>query len=210
MAILQPNEYDASYFDGKNYGVTHPAGYSCYANTQYNQVGLFSPTVPIEQSTGNVFGDLCKAFNIKLTNRFVGKKLLVIGCAYGFEVKAFRDLGIDAWGIDVSSFAISQAESSIQSYLQVGDIRTAILSMGRNSYDYIFSHYFMECMSDSDLVTLIPELNRVARSGQVHTVTTNSNPDYYNVKTLSQWLALAWEQGTILVENNNFDNYVIK
>jgi hypothetical protein len=210
MAVLQPSEYDASYFEGGEQTYAHNAGYTHYHRVQYNQRGMYAPTVPIEESTGNVYGDLCKVFNIKLNARFVGKKLLVIGCAYGFEVKAFRDLGVNAWGIDVSAFAISQAESSIQPYLQVGDIRTAILSMGRNSYDYIFSRWFLECMSDTDLAALIPELNRVNKSGQVHNINTDMRTDYYNTKTLAQWLALGWEQGTILVANNDFDNYVVK
>ena len=116
MPVLQPTEYDISYFEGQLNGNTHPAGYSSYSKCNYNQVStMYVPT--FEESTGSIYGDICKGLNIKLTNRFIGKKLLVLGAAYGWEVKGFRDLGIDAWGVDVSSYAISQAQPAIQPYL---------------------------------------------------------------------------------------------
>ena len=37
------------------------------------------------------------------------QKVLEIGCAKGFLVKAFQDMGIDAIGIDISSYAIKRS-----------------------------------------------------------------------------------------------------
>jgi len=206
MPVLQPSEYDERYFDGKNQTYTHNAGYTDYNKIQYNQIS--ARYLPIEESTGNVFGDLCKGLNIKLTNRFIGKSLLVIGCAYGFEVKGFRDLGIDAYGIDVSDFAISQADPSIQPFLEVTDIRTKVEEYSRNQWDYIFSRWLLECISDDDLTTLIPELNRVCKNNQVHIINTQLQSDYYNTKNLTDWQTLDFDRGTILIANDNFDEYI--
>ena len=39
-----------------------------------------------------------------------GQTILDYGCAKGFLVKALRMLGRDAWGVDISSYAIGQAD----------------------------------------------------------------------------------------------------
>ena len=213
MPILQPTEYDIKYFDPKNplntSGLEHVAGYSKYSRVQYNQVSTrHVPT--LEDSTGTIFGDLCKGMNIMVNSRFIGKKLLVLGCAYGFEVEGFRALGIDAWGIDVSAYAISQAKPAVLPYLEVADARTKLATYKRNSWDYVFSRWFLECMSDADLTTLIPDMNFICKSDQVHIVSTLSPPDYYNIKTLQQWRALPFKTGTILIQDDDLVNYVTK
>ena len=214
MPVLQPSEYDASYFEGSTQTYTHNAGYGEYHRMQYNRVAAgFGFTA--EESTGNVFGDLAKGLNIKLNGRYVGKTVLVLGYAYGYEVKAFRDLGILADGIDVSPFAISQAEASIQQYLQVQDARTYLPTLGRNAYDYIFSRWFLECMSDADLIDLIPEMNRVCKQDQAHIMSTNSRKATdtikgYNIKTLDEWELLPFERGSVLVVNDDFNDVRIK
>jgi hypothetical protein len=207
MAVLQASEYDISYFDGRLNENTHPAGYTEYGRVQFNQFSTkFVPT--LAESTGNLFGDLCKGMNINLNNRFVGKTLLILGAAYGFEVKGFRDLGIDAWGVEVSPYAISKAEPAIQPYLINQNALTYLPTQARNGWDYIFSRTFLECFSDADLATLITQMNRVSRSEQVHIVYPASNPAYYNSKTLAQLALLPFDRGTILIQNDDLINYV--
>ena len=50
------------------------------------------------------------------------KTVLDAGCAKGFLVEALRDKGVDAFGIDISKYAISQVRSDIQQYCRVGSI----------------------------------------------------------------------------------------
>jgi SAM-dependent methyltransferase len=52
-----------------------------------------------------------------------GEYVLDVGCAYGHLVKAFRDQGTYAFGIDISEFAVSRADSE---YVTVGDIRDGV------------------------------------------------------------------------------------
>ena len=226
MAVLQPSEYDVSYFDGRLSSYTHNAGYTQYARVANPVFGRFANQgVPIEESTGNTYFDMCKALNINLNSRFIGKSLLVLGCAYGFEVAGFRSLGIDAWGLDVSQYAYDQADPAIQPYLTVGDARIIVPTYGRNQWDYVFSKGFIECMSDDDLTVgtfagtpLLDALNRTCKSDQVHIMHWNGDPgpdangfnisDYYNLKTLAEWQQMDFEVGTILVHNYDFANYV--
>jgi len=209
MAVLLPNEYDAYYFDGKHQTYSHNAGYGDYNivnNRQFAAGGGFT----LEESTGNRVYDMCMDTNIKLNGRFIGKKLLVLGTAYGFEVEGFRALGIDAWGVEVSPFAISQASPEVQPYLIEADARTYLPTLRKFEYDYIYSRWFLECMSDADLAALIPAMNNVAKNEQLHIMSSHSPVDYYNVKTLEEWAQLDFNVGTILVVNDDFDNYLTK
>src|SRR5437764_14315262 len=42
------------------------------------------------------------------------KRVLDAGCALGFLVEAFWDRGVEAWGMDVSSYAISEVRRDRQ------------------------------------------------------------------------------------------------
>lgn len=48
--------------------------------------------------------------------------VLDAGCAMGFLVEMLRKRGVEAWGIDVSEYAISQAHESVREYCQVASI----------------------------------------------------------------------------------------
>jgi hypothetical protein len=207
MAVIPVSEYDASYFEGGSQTYTHNGGYTWYGKTNFNTKGIFAPDVPIEESTGNVFGDMIKALNFRASGVLVGKKCLVLGCAYGFEVKAMRDLGVDAYGIDVSAFAISQASAEIAPYLSVHDARTYLPTLGKNAYDYIFSRGFLECLTDAEVTALIIQMDRVSKSGQMHQFVA-ANADYYNVKTLQEWATQFNWSSTILMQNWDYDNWI--
>lgn len=48
-------------------------------------------------------------------------KVLDIGCAFGFSVKAFRMLHRDAWGIDISEFAINNVDPAVKEHCFLPD-----------------------------------------------------------------------------------------
>jgi SAM-dependent methyltransferase len=55
------------------------------------------------------------------------KKVLDLGCAKGFLVEAFMDLGIDdVWGIDISKYAIYNSPKEIRHRLIIGDIEESL------------------------------------------------------------------------------------
>lgn len=63
-----------------------------------------------------------------------GKRVLDLGAGYGYLVKHLRELGVDAYGFDISQFAIDH--SPVKEFLTQGDLRTA--DFGEN-WDFIFS-----------------------------------------------------------------------
>ena len=62
MAVIPTSEYDQSYFEGQQSTYTHNGGYTAYGRyINQKTIGVFAPDVPIEESTGSLFGDMIKA-----------------------------------------------------------------------------------------------------------------------------------------------------
>ena len=109
--ILDKSEYDASYFDGRTQVLQHRAGYSKYERWYRNQG---------ENSLGEFYKDLTRDYINHLVS--ANKKVLEIGCAKGFLVEDLREQGVDAWGIDISPYAIGEAPEGVAPYVSVGDV----------------------------------------------------------------------------------------
>ena len=45
---------------------------------------------------------------------------LDVGCAKGFLVEALRDRGVEAWGVDMSEYAIGEVREDIRGFCRVG------------------------------------------------------------------------------------------
>lgn len=201
--LLQPNEYDAAYF-GEDLNIVRLAGYSGGYKRWYRNEGV--------DSLGEFWKDQARNWlnNLALS----GKKVLEIGCAKGFLVKDLRDLGVDAYGLDVSSYAISQCEAGMSPYLTVGDARTALSQFKTKEFDVVLSLRFLECIPETDLPALISEMNRISRL-QVHVIdqftgTKTGAAQFYLQKTLDEWLALGFAKGTRLVAQENINDIRIK
>lgn len=197
MPVLDPSAYDISYFDGWDTEYMHNAGYSLYKRWSL--------------SGGEHWHNY--ANRLATQNVLAGKKVLEIGCAKGFVVEDLRALGIDAYGLDVSSYAIGEASPAVAPYLTVGDARTALAAYRRNEFDVVFSLRFLECISDADLPGLISEMNRISRD-QFHVIDTfpagGSVTNYYNVHTLAEWQAMDFDVGTRLVMHEDETQELIK
>ena len=205
MPILTSQEYDISYFDGQKTTYQHNAGYSYY-DRWYRIDG--------EKSLGEFWKD----YTNKLKNiyDFQNKKVLEIGCAKGFIVEDLVDMGVDAYGLDISSYAISTAINSailrrpdLITRFIVGDARIILSNYSTKQFDVIFTCRFLECIDDMDLIQLINEMNRISKK-QIHIIDEQPNSDFYNVKTLKTWKNLNFTQGTIFISNENQQKVLIK
>jgi 2-polyprenyl-3-methyl-5-hydroxy-6-metoxy-1,4-benzoquinol methylase len=185
--VLAIEEYDASYFDGDAQPLRHNAGYS-YFHRWYRFDGPCS--------SGEYWRDLAAT----LTERFSlrDKIVLEVGCAKGFIVQDMRDLGVNAFGIDVSTYAVSRAEPSVRPFIECGNILDVVYE--ENQYDALFSTDFFECVTDATAEILINKFNRIARS-QFHLIGTHTNPQFYNVHSLAEWAGFNWKPGTVLLGN---------
>lgn len=196
MPLLQPNEYDASYFDGRYQATRHNAGYSTYKRWYHdgsNNFDLMAVDVLNRYAVGN-------------------KRILEIGCAKGFLVEDLVNRGIDAYGVDVSSYAISAASPSISSRLTVADIRigqsTFLEDFNNNYFSLIIGMNMLCCFSDAEITAMVTELNRIS-SDQFYVISENSPTTFYNSKTIQDWRdSFNWEQGTVFVKSDKFNQAV--
>ena len=199
MAVLQPSEYDISYFDGRLSSLTHNAGYTVY-NRWFRTNNDFLPN---GQSTGEFWKDMALKYN--LDHSLQNKKVLEIGCAKGFVVEALRDLGVDAYGIDVSQYAISCAREDIKPFLTVADARTSLANYANREFALLYSRRTLSCMTNAEITSMVTQMNRIAVQ-QVHSYWPMDNPLYYNVMPIQTFIdSFAWKKGTIFVVADKYD-----
>lgn len=198
MPILQPEEYDASYFDGRSQPLQHNAGYDKYERW-YRREG--------ENSLGEYYKDAARNYINHLA--IANKKVLEIGCAKGFIVEDLREQGVDAYGIDVSAYAIGQASEAVAPYVSVGSIYD-LSAYSRNEFDIILTRRLIECLDEVDLPDLITEMSRIGKK-QVHIIQEAPNPQYYRTHPIQWWLDnFNWPQGTVIAPLHDEANYLIK
>ncbi|PHU40387.1 hypothetical protein CSX00_06360 [Pseudobutyrivibrio ruminis] len=76
------------------------------------------------------------------------KKTLDVGCAVGYLVEGLRDLGVEAYGIDISEYAISQVRDDIKPFCKV---QNASENKIEEKYDLITCIEVLEHLSLDDI-----------------------------------------------------------
>lgn len=214
MPLLTPAEYNASYFDGADQPVRHNAGYSRYQRWERHDG---------TDSTGEYWKDV--AFKLLNENSMHNLKVLEIGCAKGFLVEDLNDYGVDCYGLDVSDYALNTAPDAatvrrpdLASKFILGDARTALAQFKRNDFDFVFSLRVLPCFSDTELVSIIDELNRITKRAQFHVIDEFQYQDdrkqgaalYYNSKPLEDWQAMGFKIGTRFISQERANRVLLK
>lgn len=160
--------YDKHYFDGALHGETHRAGWSFYEKT-----------LPLTARHEAVIEEF------QLEN----KKVLELGCATGFFIEDALEKNVDAWGIDVSSYA--RSKSKVADRIQ---LISCLDFEAYDGWDFVLSFRLLPCLTDSEIELLASKI-----PAAYHVVDDiNTNAEWYNVKTLDEWIAFDWPEGTII------------
>lgn len=77
----------------------------------------------------------------------LGSTVLDFGCARGFVVRAFREIGMEAYGVDISKWAIENCDPEIKRYVST-DFNSLL-------YDYIISKDVWEHIPYQDLARTV-------------------------------------------------------
>uniref|UniRef100_A0A6M3IFJ4 Putative methyltransferase n=1 Tax=viral metagenome TaxID=1070528 RepID=A0A6M3IFJ4_9ZZZZ len=91
------------------------------------------------------------------------RSVLDIGCAYGFTVNRLRSLGYDARGVDISSYAISQAPECAQRYLE--EAPAWKMPFRNKAFDVAFSSGMLEHIPEELMQQTVTEICRVSERG---------------------------------------------
>jgi len=158
--------------------------------------------LPYERSAHwlGFFGDIAETLIRKLKPR----RVFDAGCAWGLLVEALRDRGVEAWGVDISPYAISQVRPNIQPFCRVASLTEPIITPeglpeGRpdgRAYDLVTCIEVLEHMSEKEAEQAIRNL--CAATDTIFFSSTPSDftePTHVNVRPIISWLHLFSEQG---------------
>lgn len=87
-----------------------------------------------------------------------GETVLDFGCARGYSVRALRGLGYDAWGVDISRWAIENCDPEIKPFVNL--IKGAgSITLPHRRFDWIIAKDVLEhCEYVYDLVKMLSEI----------------------------------------------------
>lgn len=163
--------YDATYFEG-----VRPEGYPGYGEWFVRHNFAVAWADDIEAKTGLVSG----------------KDVLEVGCAYGFLVAELEARGANVIGIDLSNYAISEANSRFPALTFVED-DFITNPFSNNQFHLTVSIGALECMNDDPLMqTFLNQVNRITRPTGIFYFLIdfdNNPPFYYQNKSPAEWLA---------------------
>jgi SAM-dependent methyltransferase len=104
-----------------------------------------------------------------LWRHFEARRTLDVGCAFGFVVEALLELGLDAWGSDFSTFAISHAPYAARGRLVFGDLG-AKLPFADHSFDLVSAFETLEHLPPALVPAALGELYRLTGGYLVATI----------------------------------------
>jgi len=126
--------------------------------------------------------------------------VLDAGCAMGFLVEALRARGVEAWGIDVSDYAISQVDESVSEYCEVGSLSQPL----SRRYDLIVSIEVLEHIPATE--TAIALGNLCAATDRLLLSTTPDDygeATHHNVQPPETWSAALAREGFLREVDHN-------
>lgn len=100
-----------------------------------------------------------------IIEKFHPKTVLDVGCAYGELVKGLNDMGVEAYGIDGSEYAINNSDPSIKSKLFKINLNSDPFPFDEKTFDVIGSFYSVEHIHDIDFFA--KELHRTLKDNGI-------------------------------------------
>ena len=159
-------------------------GLSCYENYRW-----------IPELTYPMAHAICSSLKIKKND-----KVLEYGCAHGFLVKALNDFKIDAYGVDISSYALSKVDIGIKkktSLLKDNNIKNSLKKMKvKFKFDHIISKDVFEHIEPKDLKKILREMSTLTK--ELFVVVPLGDNGKYRIASYAE------DKTHIIAENENW------
>jgi 2-polyprenyl-3-methyl-5-hydroxy-6-metoxy-1,4-benzoquinol methylase len=131
----------------------------------------------------NFFGIIAQ----RLIDYLHPETVLDAGCAMGFLVEGFRDRGIDAFGFDVSKFALDQVRDDIKPFCELASITDSLTE----KYDLITCIEVLEHLSPIEGIQAIANLCKNSENILfTSTPFDDDEPTHRNVQPPEYWAQL--------------------
>ena len=178
--------YNESYYRNYDIGIGSPVNYA--ENEQLN----------------SFFKNLAK----KIVEKFNPETVLDAGCALGLLVKELRALGVSAYGIDVSEYAVLNSVPEARPFCRVCSITEKFPEEFPKNFDLITNIEVMEHLNEDQCGAAIKNIcahtNRVLFSS---TSTGFDEPTHINVQSVPYWAKKFAENGFYNAVNN-YPDYI--
>lgn len=154
-SATNPDEFDEDYFEN---GIA--TGKSCYTNYRW----LPELTIKFAHKI------------IRVLNLREGDKVLDFGCAKGFLVKAFRILEIDAYGCDISQYALNHVDDEIKEYCKRNDKEIVPFDI---HFDWIIAKDVLEHLTEEEIDSFLDEMR--SKADNIFIIVPLGENDKFNI-----------------------------
>lgn len=124
----------------------------------------------------------------RIIEKYAPKTVLDMGCAFGYLVSALRNKGVQAYGIDISEYALSQADEKIKPYVKVMSALDKLPDNFPKKYDLVVSIEMIEHLYADDGLKVIKKMTEYA--DRILLSSTDSDfaePTHVNVQPKEYW-----------------------
>lgn len=170
-------------------GNSRKAGRETYNEKYFKKYGQL--TVPYEKMRPRLFAT---ARALSFLNP---KRVLDVGCAMGFLVSGFRTLGIEAFGVEISNYAVKKSREA-RHYLILSDVEGGI-PFKNNCFDLVTMIEVLEHLHEYDIV--LKEVSRVLKPGGHLYLTIpdaryhKPSRDHVSLKDKRTWVKIFYKHG---------------
>lgn len=116
------------------------------------------------------------------------KTVLDVGCAMGYLVSALRDRGVEAYGIDVSAYAVSRVREDIKPYCRVVSAVDQLPADLPQKYDLVTTIEVIEHLYEEDGNQFIKNICTYADAVLFSSTSDDiEEPTHFNVQQMEYW-----------------------
>ncbi len=169
--MSQPST-DPSVVYGKDY-------YDNYGKAYYDRMCAV-PYDRDQPTWKNHFQTLAKT----LVERYHPHRTMDVGCAKGFLVEHLRDAGVEAFGVDISPYAISQARNDLRAFFQVANGAESL----SGQFDLITCIEVAEHMPEADARRMIADMCQHTD----HVIFSSTNEDFEEPTHINMHPEIYW------------------
>lgn len=132
----------------------------------------------------------------KIADDLHPRTVLDAGCAMGHLVAALRDLGVEAYGVDISKYAISKVREDIRPFCKVGSLTEPLPAGLPDRYDLVVTVEVLEHLYEDEGRQAIRNLCQLTDK-VLFTSTPDdfTEPTHVNVQQREYWCRAFFENG---------------
>lgn len=124
----------------------------------------------------------------RIIEKYAPVTVLDMGCAFGYLVSALRKKGVQAYGIDISEYAVSQADAAIKPYIKAMSALDELPPEFPKKYDLVVSIEMIEHLYEDDGLEVIKKMTAYADRVLLSSTDNDfAEPTHVNVQPKEYW-----------------------